>query len=531
MLIRKRMVVVVCLMVAACDRPPTAPDNAKLVSTNPSASVSVTGTMFFPDPANLGGVSGSAEGINNRGWVVGYVTLPNGNQDAFIMENPVYGLGRMGTLGLPPILQMSAGFDINDKGEAVGWSPSGGPSWAFMFFEAHGTMNNLGGLPGLANLQAFAVNNNSEAAGYGAVVGSSSRGVAVIWNAGGEATLIGALGPTESGAASDINDNGEVVGSSFLDGRTRAFIWSASTGIKTFMDPPPFGASFDASAINNNGQITGSFGNDAYIWSASTGMKLLGRLEGSGNCQAYDINNARHVTGFCNNGRAFLWSPATGMINIGPGMGKAINDNDQVVGNTGGRNPMPFVWTPDAPLPSTPPNEAPVIATIAGATILAGETFVGSGSFTDPDDDHWGVTVEYGDGSASQSASLSGSSFSLTHTYSTAGSYIVTVAVADDDVASTATFTVTVQTPVQAVADEVAAIANLVGSGTIPPTAAQSLVSKLEAAMAATQPNAAVNEMNAFINKVNALLRSGRISSATASELIDAANRIIAAMT
>jgi uncharacterized membrane protein len=486
--------------------------------------------MAFPDVRNLGGVDGSAEGINNRGWVVGYVTLPNGNQDAFIIENPVFGLGRMGTLGVPPILQFSAAFDINDKGEAVGFSPTSGPSWAFMFFEAHGTMQALGGLPGLANLQALAVNNNSQAAGFGTVVGPGSRSAAVMWNAAGEATLIGALGPTESAGATDINDNGDVVGGSFLDGRTRAFIWTASTGIRTFMDPPPFGGSYDASAINNNGQVTGSFGSDAYIWSATTGMKLLGHLEGSSICQPFDINDAGHITGFCNNGRAFLWSAATGMINIGPGMGKAINNNDQVVGNTGGRNPMPFVWTPDAPLPTTPPNQPPLIAPIAGATILVGEVFTATGSFDDPDDAGWTASVDYGDGSAVQSSTLNVPSMSLSHAYTAAGSYTVVVTVADDDVVSTQTFTVTVQSPAQAVADEVAAIADLVDSGTIPPNVAQSLISKLQAALSATQPNAAINELGAFVNKVNALLKSGRISSATAAELIEAANRIIAAM-
>jgi Tol biopolymer transport system component/PKD repeat protein len=78
-------------------------------------------------------------------------------------------------------------------------------------------------------------------------------------------------------------------------------------------------------------------------------------------------------------------------------------------------------------------NIAPTVDAGAGATINEGDTFSGSGSFTDPGADIWTATVDYGDGSGVQPLTLTGNTFALSHTYAENGDYTVEVCVSDDD--------------------------------------------------------------------------------------------------
>lgn len=88
----------------------------------------------------------------------------------------------------------------------------------------------------------------------------------------------------------------------------------------------------------------------------------------------------------------------------------------------------------------------------AGGSILEGDTFVGSGSFTDPGADAWTATVDYGDGSGPQPLTLNpDKTFSLQHTYvdddptgTPADSYTVTITVGDGDGTGSAVPTVLV---------------------------------------------------------------------------------------
>lgn len=90
-------------------------------------------------------------------------------------------------------------------------------------------------------------------------------------------------------------------------------------------------------------------------------------------------------------------------------------------------------------------NQAPVVSFAGSTTINEGDTYTGSGSFTDPDSTSWSATVDYGDGSGSQPLTLSGQNFSLNHVYKDNGTYTVSVSVTDDGGGTgTQTATVTV---------------------------------------------------------------------------------------
>jgi hypothetical protein len=69
------------------------------------------------------------------------------------------------------------------------------------------------------------------------------------------------------------------------------------------------------------------------------------------------------------------------------------------------------------------------------AAVTEGGTFTASGSFTDPGDDRWTATVDYGDGTTGPLTLNADKTFALSHVYadeSPIGTYTVTVSVSDD---------------------------------------------------------------------------------------------------
>jgi YVTN family beta-propeller protein len=86
-------------------------------------------------------------------------------------------------------------------------------------------------------------------------------------------------------------------------------------------------------------------------------------------------------------------------------------------------------------------------------------------------------------------------------------------------------------TPTQMVSDLITAVVNTTSG--LNTGQANSLTAKLNNALLAIQQGRngpAINQLNAFINAVQADARSGKISAATATSLVDAANAVIAAL-
>lgn len=179
-------------------------------------------------------------------------------------------------------------------------------------------------------------------------------------------------------------------------------------------------------------------------------------------------------------------------------------------------------------------NVSPAVAAFAGASLITTETYSAIGSFTDPGDESWTATVDYGDGSGPQPLPLSGKSFALAHVYSATGSFTVTVTVSDDAGGSgSATATVNVESTAAAVQALDRAISDLLARGDIAHGEANALGATLDAAarqIARGNPNAASGELGAFINQVNAAVQSGRLSAGAGQALIALAQRIIQAM-
>ena len=200
---------------------------------------------------------------------------------------------------------------------------------------------------------------------HGEVVGiqriGSGSGSAFFRDRSGMVVVLGPFG------ASGLNDHGQVAGARVLPNlETRAVVWTAGTGTTDLGGP-----NSRALEINNRGVIVGEVQGQAAIWTGIGIWQELGVLgdspfDGSRLSSAQAINDRGWVVGTSTApaGGAFLWTPETGMENLGhlhPGSdvslsyGLDINNHGTVIGESlgwidlGGEYeqvpPRAFVWS------------------------------------------------------------------------------------------------------------------------------------------------------------------------------------------
>ncbi|WP_167407658.1 DUF3466 family protein [Nostoc flagelliforme] len=271
----------------------------------------------------------AVESINNLGQVVGNSLVGNSGFDnqAFI-----YSGGTTQSIGLNGIP-----YAINDSGEVVGGTTGGGifPKLAFpygaAFLYSNGTTtiinNNLED-----NYIAYGINNLGQAVG---IFGSPSR--AFLYD-NGIITNLGTLPGDNYSSALDINDLGQVVGSSGLTGVDdgRAFLYSSSTGLQNLGKLSPTDLFSIAEGINNLGQVVGSSGtyNDLkpFLYSDNT-LYNLNDLIAPGSDAGFTLtiasainNNGQIVGRGAVNGEfhAFLLTPVSSVSVAEPSSGFPI---------------------------------------------------------------------------------------------------------------------------------------------------------------------------------------------------------------
>jgi hypothetical protein len=169
------------------------------------------------------------------------------------------------------------------------------------------------------------------------------------------------------------------------------------------------------------------------------------------------------------------------------------------------------------------PNAAPGVGALSNATLINGETYAATSSFTDPDSHAWTVTASSTDDNQ-PTLTRSGSSFTVSEVFATPGTYTLTVTVTDDaGAAGSTTATIVVQSSAQAVGSLMTTITQ-----SLPADVAAPFLSSLDAAQKSIQSGnfgAAANQLDAFINKTNA--QAGKkLTTAQAQAMIDGANRI-----
>jgi probable HAF family extracellular repeat protein len=318
------------------------------------------------------GYFGCTMGVNDRGWTeTQYGLLDTSgklekgrvaiNVDGFTLD--------LGTLGGPNSWDNPFGGEINDRGEAVGYSetavpdPDGEDVCGFgthltcrPFLWRNGSMSALPMLGG-NNGQASAMNNRGQITGFAETTVSDSSCPAsspsktdspVIWE-DGKARALPTVGSDPDGEANAINDQGQAVGySGTCTTALHAVLWEKNGTALPLTDLGTGGFAF---GVNNQGQIVGDVASAdgttfyAALWrnGALTNLKTL---PGDFAAIASGINDKGQVVGSTldstfNWSNAFIWQDGvmTGLhtlfpasSNLYPTMANQINERGQIVG-------------------------------------------------------------------------------------------------------------------------------------------------------------------------------------------------------
>lgn len=176
-----------------------------------------------------------AMGINNRGTIVGYSSIPvPGELGSFTVRSWLWSR-RDGTRYLP-IEQASQAYAVNDRGVVVGWMPSGN---AFSWSETGG-LRELYRPVGTVQAEATGVNDR------GWIVGTAGA-QAILWRRRSTPEL---LLPDRSASAVGISEHNEIVGT-IWERSQKAYRWTPWSGLQII------GAGY-ASAVNGRGDIAGA---------------------------------------------------------------------------------------------------------------------------------------------------------------------------------------------------------------------------------------------------------------------------------
>ena len=309
----------------------------------------------------LAGTSNGGNSINDQTWVSGYARLPNRNRHAALWRNGV--LSDLGTLGGP---NSSVTWNVkNTAGIIVGISQTADPqlfgeSWSSAAF--YSTPNNVGyinlgfvweGGP-MRGLPNFPGGNNGFATGANnlrQVVGWAENGVhdpnccctqvlqfrPAVWTLGPPDQIqdLPLIAGDSSGAATAINDNGQIVGISGICDQAvgrhtarHAVLWENGTVTDIYPDAPaPWWNT--PTAINQRGDVVGFAGDPAFVegdilhaflWTREDGIRQLKplqrRVPPHVDSEAYGINEARQIVGISCDAdfvdcRAVVWNNGT----------------------------------------------------------------------------------------------------------------------------------------------------------------------------------------------------------------------------
>jgi probable HAF family extracellular repeat protein len=263
-------------------------------------------------------------------------------------------------LGTLPGDASAVAWAINARGDVVGWSNGPNGTRAFLYTDSGGIVE-LPGLPDRPRTVARDINDAGDIVGS-ANAGGTDLGHAVLWANGAPARDLGTLEAGFYSEAWGINNVGQVVGSSHVNGGSfgvHAFLYTPAGGLQ---DLTPNSDAGYAKDINDAGQVTGyktAFGGyHAFRWQAGTSVDL-GVLPGFAHSFGWAINASGVVTGSSssatgNSERLFRSIEGGGLQDLGGtgehNVGLGINASGVVVGATGQSSSRAVVYTDAAGL-------------------------------------------------------------------------------------------------------------------------------------------------------------------------------------
>ncbi len=219
------------------------------------------------DSADLGWGDHTSIGVNSAGVVIGLYGATTGGlslTSGYVWQNGVAKelLTPLGFRGQPAAIN-DAGWIVGRAGLQPGGTP-GAVRWA-----PDRTPSFVGDLD-----HALDINARGQIVGY-RTDRTTFTARAFLWDAGTQIPL-GTLDPTNLGSVIPraIDGLGRVVGSSRVQGRSRAFLWTSATGMRELAYPisQPFHA--EATDINDAGWIVGSVEGGA-IWAPDGSVHAL----------------------------------------------------------------------------------------------------------------------------------------------------------------------------------------------------------------------------------------------------------------
>lgn len=280
------------------------------LSPNPGAGCGynrafrVSGAGAMQDLGGFNNTWSAAQGINSAGVTTGWADRSNGPAHAFIANSAGQLLDLQSLRsGANASSGQSVAYAINESGQVAGWADADQGSHAF-FSDANGALHDLGTLGG-ARSEARAINASAQVAGFSALANGQEHAF-VSLSAGGLRDL-GTLGGNNS-RAYGINDAGWVTGyAQDAMGRNHAFIADATgqmLSLGSLGGPTGSSMGFD---INNWGQVVGSSSNSLGPNASHAFLRTAGQMfdlnsliapnSGWELVQATAINDAGQITG------------------------------------------------------------------------------------------------------------------------------------------------------------------------------------------------------------------------------------------
>ena len=324
------------ILIAVCFGATVAPVHAQKPEVTKANSQYMVSTL--PD---FGGTSSGGNSINDQSWAAGYSRFPNRDRHATLWRSSL--LTDLGTLGGP---NSSVTWNVkNTQGMIVGISQTADPeplgeAWSSAAF--YSSPRNVGYINlgfvwqngQMRGLPPFAGGNNGFATGannLGQVVGWAENGIhdnacvspqvlqfrPAMWTLGPDQIHeLPLVAGDSSGAATAINDNGQIVGISGICDQAvgrrtakHAVLWQ--NGTVTDIYPNAAAPWWNTpTAINQRGDVVGFAGDPefvegdvlhAFMWTREDGIRQLkplpNRTPKHVDSEAYGINERRQVVG------------------------------------------------------------------------------------------------------------------------------------------------------------------------------------------------------------------------------------------